>query len=329
MGGVHRLLGHLAVVPQVLPAGLLHRPSAVVAHLGHAGVRLAVGGIAQIEAIALVLAGLKGTPGVAAGAHRLGLQRLQRPGGAHLLQDDPLDIVVHGQHVDHGDVPAAPPVLEGPEIEAAPEVGLSLLPVALARVYRQIQPLGAVKLEQNLIRPRAHHGNPRAGGACHTGRRKAQGRLGLPGLVPVQIGPHPHGVHPVNPRREAALVPGGLVRRLLKAAVGAGQLQMPAAHGDVGGLAVVVARAVPVHPGAIPDVLGLDHGDGALVGVAQLLERPVLIKIAEAVALPHLVGQVGAGQGAAAVVQAHPDGGVGLRRYRPGAQGQGPGQQGQ
>src|SRR5699024_6457580 len=63
VGGVHRLLGHLAVVPQVLPAGLLHRPAAIVAHLGHAFVRLAVDGIAQIEAVALVLAGPEGSVG--------------------------------------------------------------------------------------------------------------------------------------------------------------------------------------------------------------------------------------------------------------------------
>ena len=87
-------------------------------------------------------------------------------------------------------------------------------------------------------------------------------------------------------------------------------------HGDVGGLAVVIARAAPVHIRPVVHILGFHHGNRRLTGVAQELEGQIAVKVAEAVAAAHVVGQVGPRQGVSAVEQAHPDHRVGLRRGR-------------
>ena len=79
VGGVNRLVRHPPIVPQIHPAGLLHRPAAVVAGGSDTHVGLTVSGVAQVEALALVLARLELSIGVAAGANRLGFQCLQGP----------------------------------------------------------------------------------------------------------------------------------------------------------------------------------------------------------------------------------------------------------
>ena len=74
---------------------------------------------------------------------------------------------------------------------------------------------------------------------------------------------------------------------------------MEAAHRHRTGAVYIV----PIGKG---DVLGLDHGDLGLCGASQLVKGQVVVVPAEAVAAPHAVFQVGAGQGGAAVKKAHP-----------------------
>ncbi len=186
--------------------------------------------------------------------------------------------------------PAVPAVFKRPEIGIAPEVGFRLHRVVPAGLNRQIQAGGAVKLKEDRIGARLYHGDPRSRGARHRGPGQAEGGLGRLGGGTVQVGAHPHIVGAVDPGREAiaVLCCGG--RCLLKGGVGLGELEMVTPHGDVGGLAVVIAGATPVHIRPVVHILGFHHGDRRLAGVAQELEGQIAIKVAEAVAAAHVVG---------------------------------------
>lgn len=123
----------------------------------------------------------------------------------------------------------------------ANQVNATVLYEAIQEVESRGYRGGAVKLKEDRIGARLYHRDPRPRGARHRGPGQAEGGLGRLSGGTVQVGSHPHIVAPVNPRREAiaVLCRGG--RCLLKGGVGLGELEMVTPHGDVGGLAVVIA----------------------------------------------------------------------------------------
>ena len=251
---------------------------------------------------------------VGTGTHRLGFQCLCGPGGAHLPDNDSLYIILQANDIAHRQVAAAHPlVLKAAVVGVAPENGLGLDAVVQAGLDAQALG-GAVKLKEDLAGARLDHRHPGAGGTNHLGVPKAKAGLGGLGRFLVQVGPHSCLPRPVDPGHEAAGIGGGRSGSLVVGAVAAGQLQMPAAHGDIGGNGVVIAAPCP-HL-AVVDILGFDHRDGGLTGGGQLLKHPVVVIIAQPVPAAHIVEQVGARQGVGAVKDTHFNGGI--HRHRGG-----------
>ena len=307
-GGVEGL-DDLPVVPGVLPGCLVHRlVGALVGLVGGAVcpcavVGLAVGGVAHVKVVGGVLAAVDVDVGVAAGAHRLNLQGLQRPAVAHLIGDNPLDVGLQVHDVHHRQVaPADALIAEAAAVPVPLEPGAHGVCPGDVGHYPQGQRVPSVKLEQDLRGPGAGDVDGVGAGACH---RAAQALGGVLRLLPAGIGAGAHLVVPVDPGHKTVPVLLGVGGGLLIGAVAALHQHVVAADHVPAVVGVGVGGAV--HPG----VLGLDHGDLGLVLVrpGQLHKIQAVVKVAHAVAraVAGVVLQVGVHQGAAAIGQAHPD----------------------
>ena len=226
-------------------------------------------------------------------------------GVAHLPGNHAVDIVLHGHEVDHREVSSgAALVLEVPIVAIAPEMGDGFDTVLQAGTDRQRDACASVELEEDPAGARPDHRDAAAAGANRLSSRRAQGGCRGVGLATGEIGPRPHIVCPFYPGWKPAGHRHSRLLRRLKGAVRRRELNVPAAHRNVRGDGVIIPGPVP-HL-AVIDVLGLDHGDGALPRTAHRAEPRVPVKIAETIARTHIVEQVGAGQGAASVKQPHP-----------------------
>ena len=183
---------------------------------------------------------------IGAGAQGLGLQGLQGPLPAHLIADHPVDIVLQGQHIDHGEVsPGAPVVLEATPVFIPRKPGLDLLRPGDVGLDSQGSGGAVVVLEQDMVGPCLHNAHA-VGAGAHNAANPSESALHLPGLCPGGVGPHPDLILPVNPRHKAVLISGGDGRRLVIGTIASGQLDMDAPHhntaGNGGGISIFVQR---------------------------------------------------------------------------------------
>ena len=129
---------------------------------------------------------LGGAAHIGPGADGLGRQSLHRPGAAHLIGDDALDVVLPVHHVDDAELsPGDTGVFKAAPVLIKPEPGLRR-PTLAIRQDGEAPATLAVKLEEDGIglRHRHHHAGAAGlhGAAVQPGAGEGQGRLIL-GLV--------------------------------------------------------------------------------------------------------------------------------------------------
>ncbi|MPM37528.1 hypothetical protein SDC9_84146 [bioreactor metagenome] len=289
-------LGVGAAVPGKHASGFIRRPVGDFISLIQTAVYLAVGCIAQVKAIAAML--VKGNSGVGPGADRLCLQGLQRPGVAHFVGNNALDIVLQRQDVHHREVsPVQPLIAEAAVIPKALKPGDRFQPVRQPRTDSKGAAVPAVKLKQDFCRFRSHSRHAKGAGAHDGGIGNAQGGLGAHRPVPAAIGARADIVGAAGPGYKAAA--DGISRRFrrLKAAVAARQLNVIAADDGV----AARGRGVIISPALKIEVLGFQHGNLLFLSIPQRDKLKTVAEVPEAIAAVYAVLQVRAGQDRAAV----------------------------
>ena len=125
-GSMIESLGDLAVVDDVLARDSLHRAVRIGCGGVSSPIDLTIGGVAEVKALGAMLIFVLHAIGF--GAKGLGLQRFNRPRGAHLVGNHAFQVVVHLDYVDHSDVVSIDPVVfKAAIIFVSLEPGLSLV----------------------------------------------------------------------------------------------------------------------------------------------------------------------------------------------------------
>ena len=241
--------------------------------------------------------------GIAAGAHRLDLQGLQRPAVAHLIGDHALEIGLQIHDVHHSQIAAADAFIAEPTVIAvALEPGADLILPSDVGHHPQGQAVPAVKLEQDLVRPRPGHVDPIAAGPGDG--PLPQAGLGVLSLLPGGVGPAPDLVFSIDPGGKAIRI---VLRRPDRLLIGGAGLHLKVIAADH--RAAIVG--IGIGGAADPGVLGLDHGDPGLFGAgpAQLHKVQIPVEVAQPVsgAVSGVVLQVGVDQCSRAIGQPHLD----------------------
>ena len=176
-------------------------------------------------------------------------------------------IIFQRKYVDYGQVPVAASILKCSEIGVTSKIGLSLDRIVQSRLHCKVLSRGAVKLKQDRAGTGFDYRYAGAGGGDRCSVRQPQRDLGCLSSSCIQIVTDPDVINSVYPGWKTACILGGSSGCLCKVGIGLGQLQMPAPHCNIRGNGIVIAG--PVVYLAVPDVLGLYHGDGSLTGISQ------------------------------------------------------------